>query len=65
VGKFSAEGVEQLRKTTWREALDTLNADAPALFLSAPAAASSRIENLTINPYSWLSELRVWRIRRP
>ena len=52
----------------WREALDTLNADAPALFLYAPAAvaaASTRIENLTINPYSWLSELRSWRLRRP
>ena len=55
-------------RARWLETLDTLNADAPALFLYAPvavAAASSRIENLRINPYSWLSELPAWRIRRP
>jgi len=55
-------------RARWLATLDTLNADAPALFLYAPvavAAASSRIENLTINPYSWLSELPAWRIRRP
>ena len=55
-------------RARWVETLDTLNADAPALFLYAPvavAAASSRIENLSINPYSWLSELPAWRIRRP
>jgi peptide/nickel transport system substrate-binding protein len=44
----------------WRTALDTLNADAPALFLYTPvqvAAASRRVEGLEIDPYSWLSGL--------
>jgi len=48
----------------YRAAMDTLNADAPALFLFAPmqvAGASRRITGVTINPYSWLSELSSWR----
>jgi peptide/nickel transport system substrate-binding protein len=47
----------------YRAAMDTLNADAPALFLYAPtqvAGASRRLEGVTINPYSWLSDLRRW-----
>lgn len=49
----------------WREALDTLNADAPGLFLYAPvqvAAVSRRVEGFELNPYSWLSGLRGWRL---
>lgn len=45
-------------------ALDTLNADAPGLFLYAPeqtAGVARRIEGVEINPYSWLSELPTWR----
>jgi len=48
----------------YREAMDTLNADAPALFLYAPvqvAGVSRRIEGVSINPYSWLSGLHAWR----
>ena len=48
----------------YRAAMDTLNADAPALFLYAPmqvAGVSRRIEGVSINPYSWLSDLRTWR----
>jgi peptide/nickel transport system substrate-binding protein len=51
----------------YREAMDTLNADAPALFLYAPAnlaAVSRRIQGVEIDPYSWLSGLRSWRISR-
>lgn len=47
----------------YRAALDTLNADAPALFLYAPvqvAGVASRVEGVTINPYSWLSDLPTW-----
>lgn len=54
-------------RAAWREALDTLNADAPAIFLYAPtnvAAASRRIEGLEVNPYSWLSGLPAWRLVR-
>ena len=44
--------------------MDTLNADAPALFLYAPeqaAGLSRRMEGVTIDPYSWLSGLETWR----
>jgi peptide/nickel transport system substrate-binding protein len=50
----------------YRAVLDTLNADAPALFLFAPtsiAAVSRRLDEVTINPYSWLSGLPRWRLR--
>ncbi|HKU59850.1 MAG TPA: peptide ABC transporter substrate-binding protein [Gemmatimonadales bacterium] len=49
----------------YRTAMDTLNADAPALFLFAPANAavvSARVRGLEINPYSWASGLRNWRV---
>jgi peptide/nickel transport system substrate-binding protein len=48
----------------YRAAMDTLNADAPALFLFAPlqvAGLSRRMEGVTINPFSWLSGVRSWR----
>lgn len=47
----------------YRAAMDTLNADAPALFLYAPtqvAGASRRITGIAINPYSWLSGVEAW-----
>ena len=47
-------------RAQWRAALDTLNADAPALFLYTPvqvAAVSRRVDSLDIDPYSWLSGL--------
>ena len=40
--------------------MDTLNADAAALFLYAPvnvAAVSRRVEGFELNPYSWLAGL--------
>jgi len=48
----------------YRQAMDTLNADAPALFLYAPAnlaVVSRRMEGVEIDPYSWASGLRHWR----
>jgi len=51
----------------WREAMDTLNADAPAIFLYAlanRAAVQRRLEHVKLDPYSWLSGLREWRIDR-
>jgi peptide/nickel transport system substrate-binding protein len=51
----------------YREAMDTLNADAPGIFLYAPAniaVVSRRIEGLDINPYSWASGLPAWRTVR-
>ena len=51
----------------YRDAMDTLNADAPGIFLYAPAniaVVSRRIEGVDINPYSWTSGLPAWRAVR-
>jgi ABC-type transport system substrate-binding protein len=51
----------------WREAMDTLNADAPAIFLYAlanTAAVQRRLEGVELDPYSWLSGLPTWRVDR-
>jgi peptide/nickel transport system substrate-binding protein len=51
----------------WREAMDTLNADVPALFLYAPthrAAVPKAFGPVTIDPYSWLHTLPEWRVAR-
>jgi peptide/nickel transport system substrate-binding protein len=51
----------------WQTAFDTLNADAPALFLYSPvnvAAVSQRIQGFDLDPYSWLSGLREITLRR-
>ena len=51
----------------YREAIDTLNADAPALFLYAPANSAviaRRLEGVEIDPYSWLRGLRRWSAGR-
>ena len=60
----SAREVPAARRL-YREAMDTLNADAAAIFLYAPmniAAVSRRLDNVTIDPYSWLASLPDWRI---
>jgi len=52
----------------YREAMDTLNADAPAIFLYAPANAAvvaRRLDGVEIDPYSWISGLRRWSAPRP
>jgi peptide/nickel transport system substrate-binding protein len=49
----------------YREALSTLNADAPAIFLYTPLNASAfrrDIGNVTIDPYSWLAGLPAWTL---
>jgi ABC-type transport system substrate-binding protein len=49
----------------WREAIDTLNADAPAIFLYSlanVAAVNRRLEGVELDPYSWASGLSRWRI---
>jgi ABC-type transport system substrate-binding protein len=54
-----------LARKRWREAMDTLNADAPAIFLYAPANAAvvhRRLEAVELDPYSWLSGLSHWKI---
>jgi peptide/nickel transport system substrate-binding protein len=52
-------------KGLWREAMDTLNADVPAIFLYSlanVAAASRRVSDVKIDPYSWVSSLRDWKV---
>lgn len=49
----------------WRAAIETLNADAPGIFLYAldnVAAIHKRIDNVQIRPDSWAALLRTWRI---
>ena len=66
LGTASREGDAAGAKRKWREAMDTLNSDAPAIFLYAlanVAAANRRVEDVKIDPYSWISGLRSWRGR--
>jgi ABC-type transport system substrate-binding protein len=52
-------------RAAWHEALDTLNADTPAIWLYNPtqvAAVPRRLEGVTINPYSWLAGLPGWKL---
>jgi peptide/nickel transport system substrate-binding protein len=49
----------------WRGAVETINADAPAIFLFAPdnvAVFHSRIVDVRIRPDSWAALLWTWRI---
>jgi peptide/nickel transport system substrate-binding protein len=55
-------------KALYRVALDTLNADAPALFLYAPhtvAAVRRTFGGVRINPYSWISGIPDWTVTSP
>jgi len=52
----------------YRQAMETLNADAPAIFLYAPATTavvSRRMEKVEIDPYSWASGLKDWEVTGP
>ena len=49
----------------YREAMDTIKADAPAIFLYAltnTAAVHRRLRNVTIDPFSWLATLPQWSV---
>jgi peptide/nickel transport system substrate-binding protein len=49
----------------YQEALDTLNADAPAVFLYSPtnvAVVRRTVLDVRLNPYSWAAGLRDWRL---
>jgi peptide/nickel transport system substrate-binding protein len=61
----SRESQPTVARKRWREAMDTLNADAPAIFLYAPANAAvvhQRLEGVELDPYSWMSGLSEWKI---
>ena len=54
-------------RALYRSAMDTLNAEAPAIFLYAPsnvALVSRRLEGVEIDPYGWAGGLRRWRADR-
>jgi peptide/nickel transport system substrate-binding protein len=54
-------------KQVWHEAMDTLNSDAPAMFLytlTNVAAVSRRLEGVEIDPYSWASGMRKWKVKQ-
>jgi peptide/nickel transport system substrate-binding protein len=62
----SAEENAGRAKATWRQTMDTLNSDAPAIFLYALsniAAVSRRLDDVKIDPYSWISGLRRWKVK--
>jgi ABC-type transport system substrate-binding protein len=49
----------------WHDALDTLAADAPAIFLYTPeqrAAVSRRLGGVRIDPFSWLEGVEKWTV---
>jgi len=61
---ISATSRDQARQF-WRAAVETINADAPAIFLFSienMAAVHSRVANVQIRPDSWAALLRTWRI---
>lgn len=60
----TAANRDQARRA-WRGAIETLNQDAPGIFLFAPgsvAAIHRRVADVAIRPDSWLALLRTWRI---
>jgi peptide/nickel transport system substrate-binding protein len=58
-------GTPAQAKLAWREAMDTLNADVPAIWLYTPtsvAGAAKRITGMRLDPYSWLATVDSWRL---
>ncbi len=52
-------------KALWRRAIETLNQDAPAVFLYAPdnmAAVNRRVTDVVIRPDAYWALVRTWRI---
>lgn len=65
LARAAAEPEVGTARRLYREALDTLNADVPAIFLYAPtnvAAIRRTLTGVTLDPYSWLANLPEWRI---
>ena len=60
----AAANRDQARRA-WRSAFETLNQDAPGIFLFATenvAAVHKRFTDVTIRPDSWLALVRLWRV---
>ena len=68
LGRAERTALPETARMLYREALDTLNADAPAIFLYAPssvAAVRRSLQSVRINPYSWISGIPEWRASQP
>ena len=65
LAQATATSVREEAARLWREAMDTLNAEAPAIFLYTPtnvAAFNRRIRGVRVDPYAWASGLPDWRV---
>lgn len=64
VSRALAASSPEASRALWREAMDTLNVDAPAVFLYTPTnqmVASARLGGIVIDPYSWLHRVTAWQ----
>ncbi len=64
VSRALAARSPEASRALWREAMDTLNLDAPAVFLYTPTnlmVASTRLSGLVVDPYSWLHRVTSWQ----
>lgn len=65
VDRAIAAPTQNQARGLWRAAINTINADAPGIFLYSlenVAAVHKRIDNVQIRPDSWAALLRTWRI---
>ena len=65
VDRATSAATPKQARPLWRAAVETINADAPAIFLFAPdnvAVFHSRVADVRIRPDSWAALLRTWRI---
>jgi peptide/nickel transport system substrate-binding protein len=65
VDRAIAAPTQNQARAFWRAAINTINADAPGIFLYSlenVAAVHQRIDNVQIRPDSWAALLRTWRI---
>jgi ABC-type transport system substrate-binding protein len=65
VDRATSAATREQARVAWRGAIETVNADAPAIFLFATdnvAAFHQRVTDVRIRPDSWAALLRTWRI---
>lgn len=65
VDRATAAPSRDQARAAWRGAIETISADAPAIFLFATdnvAAFHNRVADVRIRPDSWAALLRTWRI---
>ena len=65
VDRATSAATREQARVAWRGAIETVNGDAPAIFLFAVdnvAAFHNRIADVRIRPDSWAALVRTWRI---